>query len=166
MFEAIVLWLHILAAVVFVGPQVFLVAVALPALRTIEDVRVRQRVISSVTRGFGSLGGAALGVLVVTGLYNYMKASDNGFLDYKRYFITLQIKLTLVAVVVVLTILHGAVLGRRLQRLQTEGASEADLAQARQWSMIASIATLAASIAILLCAAILGSIWSKMGGIR
>ena len=94
------------------------------------------------------------------------EADDQGLFDFKRDFIALQIKLTLVLVVVILTILHGAVLGRRLQALQDSGAGEAELAQARQWSMLASIATLVTSIAILLCAAVLGSLWSKAGGLR
>lgn len=164
--DAIVLWIHILAAVVFIGPQVFLVLVTMPALRTVADAQVRRELTRKVTQGFGIVGGSALGVLILTGLWNYKEADDQGLLDFKRYFIALQIKLTLVTVVVILTILHGAVLGRRLQALQDANASESELAQARMWSMVASIATLVASILILLCAAILGSLWSKAGGLR
>ena len=43
MLDAIVLWLHILGAVVFIGPQIFLAAVAVPAVRSIEDAQIRQR---------------------------------------------------------------------------------------------------------------------------
>lgn len=163
-FDALVLWLHILAAAIFIGPQVFLAAIAVPALRGIEDAQIRQRTTRAVTRGFGWLGGGALLVLLATGIWNYYVAEDQGLIDSDqapRYFIALQIKLTLVTVVLVLTILHGAVFGRRLQRLQEEGASEADLASARRWSMLASIATLAASVAILFFAALMGSEWSK-----
>ncbi|HEY8173712.1 MAG TPA: hypothetical protein VIH21_11555 [Dehalococcoidia bacterium] len=165
MFDAIVLWLHILAAVVFIGPQIFLAAVAMPALRTISDARSRQEVTRSITRGFGVLGGVALAALLATGIWNYYDAKDAGFIDaddFPRYFFVLQVKLTLVTVVVILTILHGAVFGRRLQRLQESNASEAELAQARRWSMLASISTLVVSIAILFCAALLGSTWSKL----
>jgi uncharacterized membrane protein len=165
-FDALVLWIHVLAAVIFIGPQVFLVLVAMPALRSVADAQVRRDLTRKVTRGFGVVGGIALGVLIVSGLWNYQEADDQGLLDFKRYFIALQIKLTLVLVVVILTILHGAVLGRRLQALQDSNAGEAELAQARQWSMLASIATLVVSIAILLCAAVLGSLWSKAGGLR
>jgi copper resistance protein D len=163
MFNAIVLWIHILAAVVFVGPQVFLVLAAVPALRTIEDVRQRQAASRVMTRRFGVIGGGALVVLVITGLINYAHVNDLGYInrdEFPRYFFALQIKLALVALVVVLTVLHGAVFGRRLQRLQEEGASEAEIAETRRWSMMLSMATLAASIAILFCAALLGSDWS------
>ena len=36
-------WLHIFAATVWVGPQVFLFAVAVPAMRTVEDAKERAR---------------------------------------------------------------------------------------------------------------------------
>src|SRR4029078_13261438 len=94
----------------------------------------------TIPRGFVALGGGALAVLIVTGLWNYHVANDNGLLDFKRYFIALQIKLTRGAIVFVLTIVHGAVLGTRLQRLQAENAPEAEIAKVRQWSIMASIA--------------------------
>lgn len=163
MFDALILWLHILGAVVFIGPQVFLAAVGMPALRSIDDVRSRQQATRAITRGFGVLGGAALVLLLVTGIYNYYQYDlymDND--SFPRYFMTMQVKLTLVTIVIVLTALHALLFGRRLQALQESGAPESEISSARRNSMVASIATLAASIAILLCAALLGSDWSKM----
>jgi len=166
LFDAIILWIHLVAAVLFVGPQVFLAAVAIPSLQTLEDVPARRALSRRITRGFGVLGGGALAVLVLTGFYNYAQASDDGLLDLKRYFWVLNIKLLLVVVVVILTGLHAMVFGRRLQELQESNASEAEIARVRQQSMIASVANLAASLAILLCAALLTSEWSRMGGLR
>jgi putative copper resistance protein D len=164
MYDAIILWLHILSAVAFIGPQFLLVLAAGPAMRTIEDVTVRARAMRVMTMRFGFLGGGALVVLLVTGMLNFVRLDHEN--DYKRYFITLQIKLTLVAVVVLLTILHGAVFGRRLQQLQESNAAEAEIAKARRMSMFSSIATMVLSIAILFCAALLGSEWSTSGGLR
>lgn len=164
MANAIVLWLHIVAAAIFVGPQVFLVVAAVPAVRSMEDAAERARVMRIVTTRFGWLGGGALAVLVVTGILNYIHERNEGLIDsdaFPRYFVALQIKLTLVAVVILLTALHGAVLGRRMLRLQESGAAEAEIAAVRRWSVLASAAILIASIAILLCAALLGSDWSK-----
>jgi hypothetical protein len=66
-----------------------------------------------------------------------------------------------VTIVIILTGLHALVFGRRLQRLQAEGATDDEIAAARRWSMLASILTLVVSLAILLCAALMGSDWSK-----
>ena len=166
MFNAIVLWIHVFAATTFIGPQVFLFMVAMPAIRTIDDARQRASLTRAITRGFGVLGGASIAVLLVTGIINYYHAKDLGLIEFKRYFIALQIKLTLVVVVLILTTVHGAVLGRRLQRLQEEGAPEAEVAKTRRLSMWLSAGNLAASIIILLCAAILASDWSKLGALR
>jgi uncharacterized membrane protein len=161
MFDAIVLWLHVLAAATFVGPQLFLVAV-MPAMRSIDDVRSRQQATHAITRAFGALGGVSLLVLLATGIWNFYDARDQDLFDIDRYFVVLQVKLTLVTLVIVLAGLHAMVFGRRLQRLQEENAPEAEIASARQWSMLASMGTLVLSIAILLCAALLSSQWSKM----
>jgi copper resistance protein D len=165
MYDAIILWIHILAAVAFIGPQLFLVAAVVPAMQTIEDVKVRARATRVMSMRFGILGGGALVVLLITGMLNYIHEKDS--IDtFQRYFITLQIKLTMVALVVILTILHGAVFGRRLQQLNETNADAAEIAKARRLSMFASIATMVLSIAILFCAALLGSEWSVSGALR
>lgn len=171
MLNAIVLFIHLLAAVVFIGPQIFLVAAGIPAARTVQDLKQRATAVRMMTGRFGWIGGGALLVLLITGVINYMHANSapsgsHADLDFKRFFIVLQIKLTLVALVVIATVLHGAVFGRRLQQLQIADASEAELASARRWSMVMSIGTLAASIVILFLAALLGSDWSTQGGLR
>jgi len=165
MLDAIVVFIHVLAATVFIGPQIFLVAVAMPALRSLGDVEARQQATRAITRGFGALAAVALVVLLATGVWNYYDAKDAGLIeqdDFPRYYTALMVKLTLVTIVIVLTVLHGAVFGRRLQRLQQEGATEAEIAQARTFSMAASTATLAVSIGILVCAALMDSTWSKL----
>ncbi|TAK65956.1 MAG: hypothetical protein EPO22_04265 [Dehalococcoidia bacterium] len=166
MYNAIILFIHILAAVMFIGPQVFLVAAGIPAARTVQDLKQRGAAIRMMTGRFGWIGGGALLVLLITGIINYMHANDEGELDFKRYFMVLQIKLTLVAIVVIGTVLHGWVFGRRLQDLQESNASEAEIAKARRWSVMLSMATLAASIIILFLAALLGSDWTKQGDLR
>jgi hypothetical protein len=108
------------------------------------------------------LGGAALATLLVTGIYNYYQNDQFMDSDYPRYFGIMQAKLGLVTLVIILTALHGAVFGRRMQRLQEENASEEELAKARMWSMGASMLTLVASLAIVVCGVLISSSWSKM----
>ena len=160
--DAINTWIHVLAAAIFIGPQIFLFVAAVPAMRTIADAQERQRVTRMVTTRFGWLGGAALVALLITGIINYYDAKDHGLLDIDRYLVILQVKLTLVALVIVLTGLHGGLVGRRLLKLQESGASEDEIARTRVWSVALSAANLLASLAILLCAALLDSDWSKM----
>jgi uncharacterized membrane protein len=166
MLDAIVLWLHVLGAVTFIGPQIFLAAIAMPAIRNIDDAHSRQVVVRQITRGFGMLGGGALVLILLTGLWNFQAAQDDGKFDLTRYFWTFNIKFLLFVGVAVLTGLHAMVFGRRLQELQESGASEAELAEARRFSMIASIATLALSLGVLFLGALLSSNWVFEGGRR
>ena len=162
-FDGLVRWLHVLGAVVFIGPQIFLAAIAMPAMRSIEDARARQAAVRRITLGFGALGGAALAVLLATGIRQYYEFQDLVDRDVaERYFFLFQTKMLLVTLVIVLTVLHGAVFGRRLQRLQEEHAPESEIARVRMWSMATSMLNLAASIFILLCATLMASDWSKL----
>ena len=165
MYDAVVLFIQILAAVLFIGPQIFLVAAGIPAARTVQDLKARATAVRMMTGRFGWIGGGALLALLITGVINYLHADDEGHLDFQRYFMVLQIKLTLVAIVVIATILHGAVFGRKLQDLQEAGASEAE-SRTRRWSVMLSMATLGASVLILFMAALLGSDWTKQGDLR
>lgn len=157
MFDAIILWLHLLGAVVFIGPQIFLAAIAMPAIRTVADAQTRQSLTRSITRGFGMLGGGALVLLLLTGLWNFQVAQDDGKFDLTRFFWAFNIKFMLFLAVVVLVGLHALVFGKRLQELQERGASEAELERARRQSMMASISTLVLSLVILLLGAMMGS---------
>ena len=160
--DATVLAVHVLATTLFIGPQVFLAMIAIPAVRTIDDDAVRQRITRAITMGFGMLGGIALAVLLISGIYNYYQNDQFMNSDFPRYFSLMQLKLTLVTIVIILTALHGAVFGRRVQRLQEAGASDAEVASARRWSMMASMANLAASLVILICGVLISSDWSKL----
>lgn len=163
-FDGLVIWVHVLAAVIYIGPQVFLFVAAVPAIRSVEDAQQRARALRMVTTRFGWLGGGALAVLLATGIWNYYDVEDP-LIDqeaFPRYYWTLMVKLTLVTVVTVLTLLHGAVLGRRLQRLQETNAPEDEIAHARRWSIVATSVTLLVSLAILFCAALMDSDWSKL----
>lgn len=160
--DAGIVFLHVLAAALFFGPQVFLALIAIPAVRGIEDARERQRVSRAVTMGFGALGGAALATLLATGIYNYYQSDQFMNADYPRYFTLMQVKLTLVTLVVILTVLHAAVFGRRMQRLQEAGAPEAEIAAARRWSVAASMLNATATLVIIFCGVLISDDWSKV----
>jgi uncharacterized membrane protein len=90
-----VLWLHLIAMAFFVGGQLMLAAVVVPALRGSED----RGPMRAAARRFGVGTLIAIGVLVITGAAmasHYHRWSDS----------TLQVKLGLVVLVAVLIYLH------------------------------------------------------------
>lgn len=84
------LFLHVLAACVWVGGQVTLAGL-LPALRSISPEAPR-----IVARQFNRVAWPAFGVLIVTGIWNLLavKVSDQS----TTYLVTLFVKLLIVAV--------------------------------------------------------------------
>jgi len=177
MLDSVPLWLHILAAAIWVGSQVMLFVVVVPALRAAEDPRSRAAVLRGVTRRFGYLGTASLALLVLSGIDNVDRYGPPDMFDL-RYGWVLTVKLALFAAVLVLTALHSLVIGPRLMALHSlvigprlmalqqaaavspDAATAARIRALRARSVVFSGLTLLLSIAILFCAALLRSGWS------
>ncbi len=156
--EAINPWLHIVAATIWVGPQVFLFVAAVPAVRTIEDMQVRTRVMRVLTTRFGYLAWGALAVLAVTGIANLFEDDESVGELFDMNFGTIFIaKMVLVASTVVLTAAHSFVIGPRLLDLQESATDEAALAPARRASIIVSTLNLLLALGIVFCAALLST---------
>jgi len=166
--EAINPWLHIIAATIWVGPQVFLFVAAVPAVRTIEDARQRAQVMRVLTTRFGFLAMAAFVVLIVSGIGRVYE-DERGFglpldeLFDLRWGIIFQVKMTLVIITAVLTAAHAFVIGPRLLRMQEESTDEAQVASLRRLSIGVSAANALVAFGILFAAALLSSTWAVSG---
>ena len=90
-----VLWLHLLSMAFFVGGQLMLAAVVVPALRDLED----RAPLRAAARRFGIGTLIAVGLLIVTGAA--MASHDHRWSDS-----TLQVKLGLVVLVLLLIYAH------------------------------------------------------------
>jgi uncharacterized membrane protein len=153
--------MHVLAAMVWVGSQVMMFAVVVPAVRSVADEGMRYAVLRTVTTRFGYLGIGALALLVLTGLDNINRLAPGDAFDI-RYGYILATKLTMVAIVVVLTLLHTLVIGPAQLRLMSagessSGATAGERARMRRLSVLVSVLTLLLSLAIVFCAVLLGS---------
>jgi hypothetical protein len=97
-------------------------------------------------------------ILVLTGLDNIDRYAPGNIFDI-RYGYILSLKLLLAGAVIALALVHSLVVGPRLLRLQRwalEGRPEAtELSGARRLSVIMSAVTLALSLVIVYCAALL-----------
>lgn len=102
--ETVRLFLHVLAATVWVGGQITLAALV-PALRTAGG----RAVTTAAARAFNGVAWPAFGVLVVTGVWNVL-AEDGSDPDYRH---TLMLKVTLVVVSGVAAFLHARAGSRR-----------------------------------------------------
>ncbi len=111
----LMLWLHILAAVAWVGGMIFLTLVVVPVERRIEDPRLRFDLVNRIGTRFKYLGWGSIAVLIATGTYNTLhKVSSWDQLLGTGYGQTLLVKLVIVAFMFSLSIAHDFFLGPRL----------------------------------------------------
>lgn len=156
--DAVNPWLHIFAATVWVGPQVFLFAVAVPAVRTVADVKERARLMRLITTRFGYLAWGAMAVLVITGIGNmYEHDLDIDQLFDLNWGVIFQVKMTLVILTILLTAVHSFVIGPRMLAAQEAVTDEAQIASMRRFSIAISAVNGLLALGILFCAALLNT---------
>jgi uncharacterized membrane protein len=111
----LMLWLHVLAAVAWVGGMIFLTLVVVPVERGVQDPRLRYDLVNKIGIRFKYLGWGSIIILIITGLYNALqKISSWDALVSTGYGKTLLIKVTFVAVMISLSLLHDFYLGPKL----------------------------------------------------
>jgi uncharacterized membrane protein len=164
----IAVWVHILGIALFVGPQFFLAFAWPPASRLITDARVRVRVMRTITRRFGYLGGVGLVLIIVAGTYlistwrdYYGIPDDTGFTEI-RYGVVFIVKMTLLIVLLAVTAAHAFIVGPKLSDLleaQAEGERFQDDAvrSMRLRSMALSITGLVTALAMMVMGTMLAT---------
>lgn len=151
-------YLHILAAATWVGGIIFLVAIAVPALRKLDKTAAEPMLRATVFR-FRAVGWVAFGVLLLTGLYNlHMRGIGWAELTDPAYRATssgkaLIIKLGCFAVLLVLQGIHDFSIGPRALAAMEKQTGEAPRLR-KQAGMIGRINGLI-TLVIVLCAVII-----------
>jgi uncharacterized membrane protein len=123
--DTLVLWVHIVAATVWVGGIIFLGLVMEPIARSlIPDPFERSKFVAKVGIRFNALGWGSLGILAVTGLYNLVRAA--GGLAYvpalmnTSFGLVLDAKLIFVLGMVLITAHHTFIAGPKVRKLIIE----------------------------------------------
>ena len=106
----VVRFLHVTAAITWIGGMLFIALVLVPVTRGVDDVALRRRLVQASGRRFRVVGWIALGVLVATGLVNLALRPE--LLGLPRFWV----KASLVVVALVLSAVHDFVLGPRAGR--------------------------------------------------
>lgn len=152
----LVRWLHLMAAVTWMGGMLFLVLVIVPALRGRLEPGQRMELVGQVGKRFSYVGWGAVAVLVPSGV---LLAMDRGMtwdnLLSTSYGIVLSIKIALVAGMIALSYLHDFVLGPRLVELSSAPGADTEGLQNRV--RVLSRTNVLLGILVLLCVAILTS---------
>ncbi|HZS94854.1 MAG TPA: DUF4149 domain-containing protein [Chloroflexota bacterium] len=113
----LVVWLHLLAAVSWIGGMVFLSLVLVPALKRDAASSQRAALFRAIALRFRAVVWSSVGVLLVTGPILLAQRSLS-LLEPSRWPSALATKLSLVLLLVALTGSHDFVVGPRVSRLQ------------------------------------------------
>jgi len=111
------LFLHILAALFWIGGMLFLTIVVVPFLKTIQDVQERSRIYQVVGKSFRFWGWIAIIILVITGPLNlYLMGIPLSILldpsiHSTPYGKVLSIKISFVILIILTSLLHDFVFG-------------------------------------------------------
>lgn len=154
--DAIVLWVHLFSAVLFVGGSFFMWIVVVPASHLLtENEPERTRIVGRIAKQFARIVNPALLVLAVTGAYNmtwYLPSMGALFDTYAGRL--LLSKLLAFALLLVLLYVSNVYFGRRITLLAKEGKLE-ELKALRRTSRLVSFANLGLMAAILLIVALM-----------
>ncbi len=149
-------WIHLLAAVVWIGGMVFLSVVLVPVLR--RDGRFANYAIlfRTVAYRFRSLVWGAMGLLVGTGL---LLASSRliPLLEPRRWPAVFAAKMSLVALLFSLTLLHDLVIGPYVRRILAMAETERTARQRTlvKYSVLVPRLSLLVALLVLLLAVVL-----------
>lgn len=167
--DTIVLWIHILAAISWVGGMIFVAFIVGPYVRRAFPPAERIPLMAAVGKRFSYLGWSAIFTLVCTGIYNAVRflRSWDALLDTTFGHILLA-KMALVAVMIGLSIAHDFFLGprqrdlgRQLRQTKPPSPEQAPAAQAlqrlRRWTVLIAQMNLLLGVLVILLAASLQS---------
>lgn len=125
MTEILVHWLHVTAAVTWIGGMIFFPLVLIPALKMIDPPPKRIELIQAAGRRLRVIGWICIGILLFTGVS--ILISDPQYAEDPSLSATLTIKLALVAIMVVSSFLHDFVLGPKVATVAREGGNPGSL---------------------------------------
>lgn len=135
-------WIHVLAAITWIGGSLFIALVLVPVARRLEDPRHRTRLVQDTGRRFRTVGWVALGLLVLTGLGNLWL--------YPVFWASprLHAKLALVLLALLLGALHDFVLGPRAGQPGADPAFRARASWVARLNVLVALAIVAFGLAL------------------
>jgi len=135
MFWVFILWIHLLAAVVWIGGMAMVALILAPALTSREPPSQRMELLRAIGERFSQVGWVCIVILVMTGILNLMHlAIPLDVLFTTRLGKLLIIKWSLVAGMIGLSIYHDFIAGLRLRFLSPQDPVYLRLAVRMRWS--------------------------------
>jgi putative copper export protein len=156
--QAIISWIHLVAAAIWVGGSIFIGIVFSPILKTISTtVEERIQIMIKVGKRFNKIAVPSLIILMITGLYNsHLLLSKPDLLMATSYGTFLTIKIILVIALIVTYAIHVRVIRKDVEdQIMSKQMPIQEIQNLRKKIIILGEITVVLSIAILFFAALL-----------
>lgn len=160
LFDALIMWAHLVAASIWVGGSIFIGIVLAPLLKTMSDtMEGRLSIMIRVGRKFNTIAVPSLIILMATGIYNSSNLLHNpSMILSTTYGQVLVVKVALVIVLLVTFAIHVRLIRTGVEKKIEAGQFSEDLVQKLRSKIIAlGRITVIVSVAILFMAALLHS---------
>lgn len=156
--NAILTWIHLLAAAIWVGGSLFIGIVFSPILKTMSNsLEERIQIMIRVGKRFNKIAVPSLVILMVTGLYNsHMLLSKPDLLMATSYGTFLTIKIILVLALIITYAIHVRVIRKDVEdQVMSKQMPIQQIQKLRKKIIILGEITVVLSVAILFFAALL-----------
>ncbi len=156
--QAILTWIHLVSAAIWVGGSFFIGIVFSPLLKTMTNsVEERMQIMIRVGRRFNKVAVPSLIILMATGLYSsHVLLSKPDLLVATSYGTFLIIKILLVIALIITYLVHVRVIRKDVEdKIMSNQMPEDQIQKLRKKIIILGEITVVISIAILFFAALL-----------
>ncbi|MGY5148451.1 MAG: CopD family protein [Candidatus Nitrosopumilus sp. bin_68KS] len=156
--QAILTWIHLVSAAIWVGGSLFIGIVFSPLLKTMtHSIEERMQIMIRVGRRFNKVAVPSLIILMATGLYSsHMLLGKPELLVATSYGTFLIIKIILVIGLVITYAIHVRVIRKDIEeKIMSNQMSEPQIQKLRKKIIILGEITVVLSIAILFFASLL-----------
>ena len=156
--QAILTWIHLIAASIWVGGSLFIGIVFSPLLKTMTNsLQERMQIMIRVGRRFNKVAVPSLIILMATGLYSsHMLLGKPELLLATSYGIFLLTKIILVIALIIIYVIHVRIIRKDIEdQIMENKMSEIQIRKLRKKIIILGEITVVLSIAILFFASLL-----------
>lgn len=156
--QAIITWIHLVSAAIWVGGSLFIGIVFSPILKTMSNsIEERMQIMIRVGRRFNKIAVPSLIILMATGLYtSHQLLSKPDILVETSYGNFLIIKIILVILLIITYAVHVRVIRKDVEdKIMSNKMPEEQIQKLRKKIIILGEVTVVLSVAILFFAALL-----------
>ncbi|SRR5579885_1207270 len=153
---AIILWIHLFSAIIFIGGSYFMWLVLVPeSYKVSKEEGERTRMLGVFARRFALITNVTLILLILTGLYNatwYLGSIDLLTKSFRGFLLLIKASLTLL--LIILVYINGVYFGRKITKLASQRRFD-DLKRIRKISKTISLVNLALMLMITVVASMM-----------